>query len=206
MNPLKRLRIHIHRWLIPYGIDTRKKRGDRVVLETVIFPELLRSSQYQRILFVGCAWYTLHYPNLFRTKNFTTLEIDPSQQCFGAREHIIDSCERLEQYFQRGQLDCIVFNGVYGFGLDDPNAVDRTFTAMHHVLRDGGLLVFGRNDLPQHSPCTLNAIPSIAYFKPVVFPPLGCTEYSSDPTNRHVFQFLANQATKTIDRASNAIS
>lgn len=206
MSPLKRLRIYIHRWLIPFGIDTRKKRGDRVVLEKVIFPELVRSPQYQRILFVGCAWYTLHYPILFKTKNFTTLEIDPSQQCFGAREHIIDSCEHLERYFQRGQLDCIVFNGVYGFGLDDANDVDRTFTAMHRVLRDKGLLVFGRNDLPQHSPCSLDDIPSIAYFEPVVFAPLGSSEYSSDPINRHVFQFLANQATKTIDRGSDAIS
>lgn len=206
MSPLKRLRIYIHRWLIPFGIDTRKKRGDRVVLEKVIFPELVRSPQYQRILFVGCAWYTLHYPNLFKTKNFTTLEIDPSQQCFGAREHIIDSCEHLERYFQRGQLDCIVFNGVYGFGLDDANDVDRTFTAMHRVLRDKGLLVFGRNDLPQHSPCSLDDIPSIAYFETVVFAPLGSSEYSSDPINRHVFQFLANQATKTIDRGSDAIS
>lgn len=174
-----------------------------MVLENIIFPELIRDSQYQSILFVGCAWYTLHYPNLFKTKNFTTLEIDPSQQCFGARKHIIDSCAHLERHFQPGQLDCIVFNGVYGFGLDHPNDVDRTFLAMHHVLRDKGLLVFGRNDLPQHSPCELDAIPSIAHFSPVIFDPLGCAEYSSDPTNRHVFQFLANQATTSNNGPEN---
>jgi hypothetical protein len=84
-----KIRAELHRFLIRFGIDTRKKRSDRVVLEQTIFPALQRDPQYQKILFVGCAWYTLHYPSMFREKDFRTMEIDPDEARYGATKHIV---------------------------------------------------------------------------------------------------------------------
>lgn len=39
---VKQLRIELHRNLIRFGIDIRKKRADRGLLEQVVLPELLR--------------------------------------------------------------------------------------------------------------------------------------------------------------------
>jgi len=192
MKAVKRLRICAHRILIGCGIDIRKKRRDRVVLETVIFPELLLKPEYRRILFVGCAWYTLHYPRLFARKEFSTLEIDPRNACFGAARHHIDSCEHVDRYYEPGTLDCIVCNGVFGFGLNDPDAIERTFLGMHRVLRPAGLLVFGWNDMPATRPMPIDGIHSLQHFEPVEFPPLGCSVYHSDSGNGHRFHFLRN--------------
>ncbi len=190
MSFARQVRIAMHRRLMAWGIDTRKKRKDRIVLETVIFPELIRSSEYQRILFVGCAWYTLHYPQLFRTKDFSTLEINPNEARFGAAKHHVDSCEHLDRYYRPEELDCILFNGIFGFGLDEPLAVERTFSAMHACLRTGGLLVFGWNDLDAHRPFPIEDIEGLRQFQPTIFPPVNASILASDSINRHEFHFF----------------
>lgn len=192
MSFTKTCRIAAHRFLIGLGIDSRKKRLDRIVLESVIFPELLRSDDYQRILCIGCAWYTLHYPRLFASKEFSTLEIDPQAAVYGAPVHHVDSCENLDRYYAADQLDCILFNGVFGFGLDTRESVEKTFSAMHRCLRRGGLLIFGWNDLPQHRPFPPEQIQALKHFAEVIFPPLATSIHASDPVNRHSFHFLTN--------------
>lgn len=193
-SPLRsKVRAGLHRCLIRFGIDTRKKRPDRVALEKVIFPELQRDPQYQSILFVGCAWYTLHYPSLFRGKRFHTLEIDPTQACFGAMDHRVGSCEELEAIFSRGQFDCIVLNGVFGFGMNTPDALDRTLRGIHYAMRPGGLLVFGWNDLPAHAPFPPFSVESWNFLEPYRFPPCDADRYSSDSINRHSFHFFLNR-------------
>jgi SAM-dependent methyltransferase len=194
MSLTKPLRIAAHRFLIPLGIDTRKKRRDRVVLETVLFPALLHSQEYHRILFIGCAWYTLHYPRLFASKQFSTLEIDGQAAPYGASIHHVDSCEHLDRYYTAGELDCIVFNGVFGFGLDDRASVERTLDAMHRCLRPDGLLIFGWNDLPRHRPFPPFELAAWDQFSKSVFPPLNTDVFLSDPVNRHQFHFFRNRS------------
>jgi hypothetical protein len=190
-SPLRsKVRAGLHRYLIRLGIDTRKKRPDRIALEKIIFPELQRDPQYQTILFVGCAWYTLHYPSLFRGKKFHTMEIDPDQACFGSTSHVVGSCEELHSQFDRGQFDCIVFNGVFGFGLNTPSALDRTLRGMHYVMRPDGLLIFGWNDLPAHAPFPPFSSASWSLLEPYHFPPFDAERFSSDSINRHCFHFF----------------
>lgn len=188
-----KMRAGLHRFLIRLGIDTRKRRPDRIVLETIVFPELQRNPELQTILFVGCAWYTLHYPSLFPGKKFLTLEIDPAQARYGALCHRVGSCEELESHFSRGQFDCIVLNGVFGFGVNTPDALDRTVRGIHHALRPGGLLVFGWNDLPAHAPFPPMSLESWRLFEPHHFPPLNADQFPSDSINRHSFHFFLNR-------------
>jgi len=189
LSPLKQFRIWGHRNLLPFGIDIRKKRQDRKVLEQVIFPELLRSPKYQRILFVGCAWYTLHYPSLFSDREFITMEISPEEARYGAKTHIVDSCENIGNHFSAGSLDVVILNGVYGFGLNQLSAIERTLSATHRALKEDGLFVLGWNDLPATAPYRIEQLEQWIPLEPFVFPPLNVSVYESDPKNRHRFHF-----------------
>ena len=191
---LKQLRIGLHRNLIRLGIDVRKKRADRKLLEQVIFPELLQTSDYQRILFVGCAWYTLHYPNVFRDRDFITMEISPDEAQYGSTKHITDSCENIAMHFRPDSLDVVVFNGVYGCGLNELSAIHRTLSAIYQSLRSNGLFIFGWNDLPAMAPYRIEELTGLNAFKPYTFPPLQKTIHESDSRNRHRFHFYRKES------------
>lgn len=190
---LKRLRIGLHRNLIRFGIDVRKTRADRKLLEQVVFPEILRTPQYQRILFVGCAWYTLHYPKIFDDRDFVTMEISPDEAVYGAANHIIDSCENIANHFQPNTLDVVVFNGVYGFGLNELKAINKTLAAIHQSLRTHGLFVFGWNDTPETAPYRFEELTGLKAFAPYVFPPLNKSIHESETKNRHRFHFYRKE-------------
>ena len=194
-SSLKQLRIGLHRNLIRFGIDVRKKRSDRKLLEQVIFPEILRTPDYRRILFVGCAWYTLHYPMIFRDREFITMEISPDEATYGGATHIIDSCENIGLHFTPNSLDVIVFNGVYGCGLNELPAIEHTLQAIHLSLRPKGLFVFGWNDLPVMAPYRIEQLTGLNAFEPYTFPPLNTTIHQSNSKNRHRFHFYRKSAT-----------
>jgi hypothetical protein len=186
----KQIRIGLHRNLIRFGIDIRKKRADRKILEQVVFAELLRDSSMQRILFVGCAWYTLHYPRIFKDREFTTMELCPTESRYGASRHICDTCENIAEHFDEGSLDAVIFNGVYGFGLNTMDALQRTHQGIHRALRPQGLLVYGWNDTPDRAPFPFNQLRGIELFRPYTFPSLGKSIVESDAKNRHRFHFF----------------
>ncbi len=194
-SPLKQLRIALHRNLIRFGIDVRKRRADRKLLEQVIFPELLNTPGYQRILFVGCAWYTLHYPRFFREREFITMEISPDEAPYGAKTHIVDSCENIDRHFPANHLDVVVFNGVYGCGLNALDPINKTLNAIHHSLRDDGLFIFGWNDLPHMAPYPIAELTGLHAFQPYAFPRINKTIVESDAKNRHRFHFYTKEST-----------
>ena len=190
---VKNVRIALHRNLISFGIDLRKKREDRRLLEQVIFPEILGNAEYQRILFVGCAWYTLHYPRIFASRDFTTMELCPRESQYGARNHIQASCETIADHFEPNSLDVVIFNGVYGFGLNEMDAIDRTHRGIYQSVRPGGLLVYGWNDSPERAPYPFDTLTGLEHFSPFVFPPLKKSVHESDTKNRHRFHFYVKR-------------
>lgn len=193
-NPLKRFWNATQCQLIPLGIDLRKRREDRIVLEDIVFPELLSLPDCRRILFVGCAWYTSHYPRIFRERTFYTLEIAPEEAKYGSPHHIIDSCVNIDQHFQESSLDAVIMNGVYGFGLNDMGQIEQTLTAIFRSLRPHGQFIFGWNDLPGHNPYSMTQIEQIAPFDKYQFPPLNSHVHESKARNRHRFHFYRKPA------------
>ena len=126
---------------------------------------------------------------LFRNKEFYTLEIDPQQATYGSNRHIIDSCVHLNKHFAPDFLDCVIFNGVFGFGLNDPSDIEATFEGIYQTLRNRGLFIFGHNTLPETSPCPIDSIEHLKRFRSVDFEPLGTSVLASDPVNQHWFRF-----------------
>lgn len=175
-------------FLLACGVDFYIRTDDRRVLETIILPFFAQGSEWRRILFVGCAWYTRGYRRLFAGNDYRTLEIDPREARYGTAQHIIDSVENIRDHFREGDLDVIICNGVFGWGLNERSAVDKAFQGCFESLRGGGILVLGWNDLPDRTPFPLETCPALQSFTPFVFPPLGSTRFLTG-SGRHTYDF-----------------
>src|SRR5262249_25293794 len=143
-------------------------------------------------LFVGVAWYTESYERFFLRKHaYWTLDIEPAEALFGAPRgrHIVDSATNASAHFAEGSLDLVVCNGVFGWGLNGREDVEKAFDAFYRVLRRGGILLLGWNDIPPHNPFPPDETAALQRFQPSAFPPLGTDRYLTDTDNRHVFHF-----------------
>ena len=129
------------------GLDRLKSRR---FLEDEVLPWL--GQHAARILFVGTAPYTYRYEDLFaaRPGQFTTIDVNPAAAVWGAPDHIVGLIQEIGRWHPAGTFDGVVVNGVFGFGVDDPEAMRATIEAVHHVLKPGGLLVVGWN-LDRHA-------------------------------------------------------
>jgi hypothetical protein len=171
------------------GIPSYLRNDDRRVLEQVIFPYFVDRAEFSTVLFVGTAWYTEPYSQVFQGKNYWTIEIDPTQAQYGSSNHIVDSIEHIDRHFSPRSLNLIICNGVFGWGLDTKFSVEAAFERCFDLLRSGGILVVGWNDVPEHRPFPLEDCEALKLFTPWVFPPLATTQYQTTTKNRHTFNF-----------------
>jgi hypothetical protein len=93
-----------------------------------------------------------------------------------------------------GSLDVIVCNGVVGWGLDAPQAVDAAVIACHATLRAGGLLLLGWNATARRKGAVLAEATALRRFAPLHCPPLGASVVHTGSINRHVFGFFEKRA------------
>ena len=175
--------------LVALGADLRMKTADRAVLEQTILPYFAREPGFQRVLFVGCDWYTKGYAKLFSGKEYWTLEPNRNRAKFGAARHICDFGQNVARHFAPGSLDAVFMNGVFGYGLNERQPTEDTLAGMHTCLRDEGVFVFGWNDIPQNRPFPPEEIESLKRFRPFVFPPLGTAQERVSTWNRHIYSF-----------------
>ena len=85
----------------------------------------------------------------------------------------------------------IVANGVYGFGIDDRAALAAAFAAARQVLRPGGTLVLGWNDVPALAPFDPQTVAGEAGFECSPGNPLGAWRTATDTPLRHTFDSYA---------------
>lgn len=171
------------------GIDLYSHTEDRRVLEQVILPELSAREDFSRILFIGCDWYTRTYARLFPRHAFWTLDVDPDKARYGASRHVTSCVTHVDRHFGRGEIDVIVCNGVFGWGLNERNDVEKAFWAFHRVMRPGGVFVLGWNDTPRRAPVCLDDCLSLRAFMRYEFPPLGRSRFLTATPYRHTYDF-----------------
>jgi hypothetical protein len=136
-----------------FGADRRYDLASRHCLEDEILPWL--AERYARILFVGTQGYTWHYRKRFRPDQYTTIDRQPRNAVWGARDHITAAIEDIGRHRPPGFFDCVILNGVFGFGVDDEGHMRMVVKALHGALRPGGLLVVGWNTDLHADPDTL---------------------------------------------------
>ena len=173
------------------GLPNPMRTRDRDTLEKVILAHYAKRPDIERVLFVGCAWYTRHYEKAFADRVYQTIDPDPWKKRFGARRHVVAGLENLAAHIAPGSLDVIICNGVFGWGLDDRVDCERAFAACFEALRPAGELIIGWNDVLEHRPLELASLQALARFRPLTFEPLRCSQYLANPENRHVFNFYA---------------
>jgi len=183
---------------MPRAIRPRTRRGlrtaDRDILEQCILPYLAADDTLSNVLFVGVDWYTQRYRDLFRSKNWTTIDVDSHKVAFGATEHIVDSLVNLGSHVVDGTFDVIVCNGVMGFGLNDSSSIERAIDSCWHALRSGGRLVLGWNNVARYRPIRPEDIEALQRFAKWQFPPLGASRYAVERSPlRHTFDFYSKE-------------
>ncbi len=177
------------RFVTSLGFDLYMKSDDRRILENVILPYFAGKKEYEKLLFVGCEWYTRGYRKEFTNHEYWTLDSDPYKAQYGSRLHIHDDMENIHNHFQEGELDLIICNGVFGWGLDKYEQIERAFSGCFRVLRPGGKFILGWNDLPRHCPVSLAEIRALKRFEPHIFPPLSAWQVRARNPNRHIYNF-----------------
>lgn len=167
---------------------TLRRTKDREVLDSRILPPFVSNPQYRRILFVGCDWYTRHYEKMFPGREFWTIESAPARARYGAEKHVVADLQDLGQHFESASLDLIICNGVIGWGLDEPAAIETAMAACVTCLAPSGVLVLGWNDVPEKTPIVLDAVRALAPLRR----PAGSwgSDLLTDTYNRHRFRVL----------------
>jgi len=165
------------------------RSSPRRCLEYRILPYIYAHREYQNILFVGVAGCTVHYEDyLSHKKNLWTIDLDPEKAVSGMKgRHFVDSIENIDKYFWDGQLDAVIMNGVYGWGLDDETALDNSLKKIFRALRPGGLLVFGWDKTPKHDPIGLDDRPHFSDYKD--FDIFGRSRIELDNKHHHIYSF-----------------
>ena len=188
------------------GFSVHLNSPDRCVLEDTIIPDIVNCSEFNKILFVGSDWYTKPYNRYFKNKEYWTIEINPNRKKFGSKRHVVDSLLNLSRHFASSYFDLIVYNGVFGHGINSREATEISFQQCFQCLRPGGMLVFGWNDVDRHKPFpVIEECQSLRQFEPVVFSPLATSQYLvAETSDRHVFNFYQKPLPIVVEVHRNA--
>lgn len=164
---------------------------DRELLERIILPHLAGATDTDRVLFVGCDWYTKPYRRLFKNRSLWTLDVDPSKRCFGASAHVTDRLCNLRNHVPAGFFDAIVCNGVFmKTAIETYDEAEQSFLACFECLREGGWFVLGWNDTEELRPYPPSESAALARFSPEPFPNLGVAEILTPTEYRHTYNFF----------------
>jgi hypothetical protein len=177
-----RIRLFLH-------LPVRLKSVDRNLLDNKILPWFARQDYIQKVLFVGCEYYTVHYPGIFSNTEFWTIEPDRVKSKYGSKNHIVGFLQDLCQFVPANSFDLIIFNGVYGWGLNTREDIEGSFDACFSCLKTGGFLIFGWNNIEERIPVPLKSIKALELFQPFIIPGIGGPRIETNSHNKHVFDF-----------------
>jgi hypothetical protein len=171
------------------GVEMPLSSYPRAVLEQMIIPSYANRHDIRRVLFVGCDYYTSHYWKFFRHKEFWTIDRDPRKKAFGSSHHIGDALENLHHHSHEEYFDVIICNGVYGWGMNSKEQCELGLRNCYSHLRQGGELMLGWDDVPEHVFVPLESINSLARFHHQRNSPFSAWRYETGSHTRHVFDF-----------------
>lgn len=169
------------------GKPYRLHSTDRKILERTLLPYFAAKEEIKKVLFVGCEVYTLHYQSIFSQQEYWTIEPDVKKSKFGSKHHLVDCLENLENHFPQNYFDLIVCNGVYGWGLNEKEKIEKAFNACYSCLRNEGIFILGWNDLLAKTPVHLSSIQALQLFTHYSHQGIGGPRIITDTEHRHVF-------------------
>jgi SAM-dependent methyltransferase len=178
-----------------FGSRINRNNPDRRWLIGAILPAL-RDARPARVLFVGCRPYTRPYEDFFTGAEYWTMDIEPEVARWGSRRHRTGDVRFVDGLFDGGYFDCVLLNGVFGWGVDRDEDIDRTLDALRTVLRPGGLLLVGWNQGRCADPLT-RPVARLLFRHEAA---LGLPARKSFDDSTHVFDLLTAQAETPVVR------
>jgi len=166
---------------------------DRSILEEAILPYFAKDIAVQKVLFVGCSAYTQQYKELFRAKEYWTIDPKQVKRKYGSERHIVDSITNIRRYVVKNYFDVVIMNGVIGFGLNRIGNIEQAIDACYEALAGEGILVVGWNDTARRTPIDIRAIQAIGKFCEYHFSPLQACHYRTEGSQRHTFSFYRKE-------------
>jgi len=165
----------------------REKYDDRNVLESIIFPYVLAKYDPENILDIGREDYQSFYNEFFANRNLKTIDMNPDHAEFGAEgtNHVIDNATSLKEHYLDESFDFILMNGVYGWGLDKEEDIQKCFSAIYDILNTNGVLIVGYND----EIFPFDEIDGISKLKKLKFKPLNSDTFTCINGN-HTYKFF----------------
>jgi SAM-dependent methyltransferase len=189
INPLRILHYKLlAKKLIKEHTYEREEFEDRDVLERIIIPFILSSYNPEAILDIGREDYQHFYNQFFHDRELWTIDIDPEMKQYGATNHITDDICNIRNHFKGNYFNFILMNGVFGWGLNDNDKIEKTFNSIYEILKPGGILVLGWNDVPDLTPIPLEEIKSLKKLDPFYFKPLKAAKFKAK-TGEHTYNF-----------------
>ncbi len=170
------------------AVWTKNRSEDRRVLEETIIPLILSRHEPRTVLDIGRDPYEAFYNEFFAGRELWTIDRDAAKRPFGAENHIIGDAANLCGHFPEGCFDFILMNGVFGWGLNRPDAIEAAFGAIDAVLAPGGILVLGWNDTAGLVPVPLGQVQALRKLRPHFFGPLNGTSFRCS-TFAHTYSF-----------------
>jgi hypothetical protein len=170
---------------------------DRKFLVNSIFPAVKRI-QPRKLLFVGCKRYTAGYCSSLGAAGVEcwTIDIDAASARWGAgNKHIIGDFQTIESQCDV-LFDVVIMNGVFGFGLDTVEQMERSLAVLWRIVRTEGFIVLGWNSDRTIDPSTLPAFKR--YFDYSLAPPMVGRRLF--PSSTHIYDFLRPRIASTNDR------
>ncbi len=141
------------RFLLPKPLRRRithhviKTLPSRAYMHTTLLPATT-AAVGRRMLFVGAQSYNQPFYDAARALDVAvwSIDFDPDSAAHGAPNgHFVGDIKRIDALVGDLKFDIIMFNGIFGFGINTPGDAAAALEAMAKVARGGGLLVVGWN-------------------------------------------------------------
>jgi SAM-dependent methyltransferase len=134
--------------------------GSRRYFADVLLPAVCRD--HRRILSVGVDRYTRTYTDLARTlqAEFWTMDRNPDVARFADPDHHVHADFLALDAAAYEPFDALLFNGVFGYGIDAQPAMEQAIGVIAALLRPDGLLVLGWNRGLVPDPYSLQTLPT----------------------------------------------
>jgi len=174
-------------------IEIKKPSADRVYLESVVFPYFAESLKPKIVLSVGVDWYTELYNLYFPESLYLTIDMNPDRNKYCKNGfHLNDNIENVKI---ENLCDLIIFNGVYGYGVNTQSQYNDTINSLAKLLKPEGVLVFGYNNTPEWNPLSITPDSDFLTLQKTRGP--DNLHYTETSHNKHTYIYLQKRLFNT---------
>jgi SAM-dependent methyltransferase len=170
-----------------YADYERDEFEDRNVLERIIFPWVLANLEPFTNLDIGREEYQKFYNKFFVGRELWTMDFDPERNEWGSKDHIVGDAANVGEHFTENYFDFILMNGVYGWGLNEKEKIEKCFAGICKILKPGGLFILGYNDW-EAIPMKVEEVENLKKLSPFIFPPLNSEKFKC-VNGEHTYAF-----------------